>query len=536
MFVSSNNKRHAVVADSEPPNGNKRRCVKTSSSSQLPSKSDDDNQKEKCTKKLLVRHNSAGCATIVNSFSSPNTLPNTKEKRGKTISTPSSIITPSSKSSDGNEFQQQRQRECVETFPVNVTKPTSQNDFPSQGKNDNCIKKNTRNGTDYFKSEIKNDIVNVANHRGDDNENDDESEVSSLLSSWSDDESSMDLDCKGIERLRKKLIKRKRQLERLCVGRPPAYVQLLATNEEIASERKIAEYKHRHPDEEGKIKAMSNSNSGNNNIEEEKKVSTAHQLLGMIQFEAYHTLPSFCTLLVISFGHATFFGFFECIMRILYYRFFKNILNRSMYHFLGLICGLIHLRLNGSVFYYSTAKNFSLLKMEISNRQKLLFLDTRIWELIRGSLLSSACNMIGYYLISIGISHFYYKIYDTWMMHFEIWWENMWNMAVIQINKEVQQQQLLHQQQTAFQQPTDIITCPLLSDHEIHQPTVTVSPTCAGATEMVQSPIMKWLVNGWCNDLTSEYRDVQLVYHGFWLVASIILGLKVGQKLITYCD
>jgi hypothetical protein len=112
----------------------------------------------------------------------------------------------------------------------------------------------------------------------------------------------------------------------------------------------------------------------------------------------------------------------------------------------------------------------------------------------------------------------------------------MWNMAVIQINKEVQQQQLLHQQQTAFQQPTDIITCPSLSDHEIHQPTVTVSPTCAGATEMVQSPIMKWLVTGWCNDLTSEYRDVQLVYHGFWLVASIILGLKVGQKLITYCD
>jgi len=107
------------------------------------------------------------------------------------------------------------------------------------------------------------------------------------------------------------------------------------------------------------------------------------------------------------------------------------------------------------------------------------------------------------------------------MYWFEIWWNGIWNAAVELINTEFQQQQ-------------SVDTC--VSGPSALPPMELMSPTCEGATQIVSSPILKWLVNGWCNDVTLEYRDVQFVYHGCWLVVSFILAFKIGKNLLTFCD
>jgi hypothetical protein len=373
---------------------------------------------------------------------------------------------------------------------------------------------------------------------GVDADDEDESEVSSLLSSWSDEEEYDDeveesdvSDCKGIERLKKKLALRKERLKRLCVGRPPAYIRLLRNNEEVASEIEISKYKKRHPDMDNDNNKEDDTN--NENHEEDKLLSSGSEKtwrvwLGMIQVEAYHTLPCFYVICVTTFGHVTFYGFWEIMMRIIYYTFMEKLMSHSIFNILITFFGCCLLRLNGSAFDYSSTKNYTLLRMEMNNRLKRGSFDTRLWKRIQMlPVVSSGCNMFGYYLVCIGMSHFYYKYFERFIVQFESWWTSIYSTAIELVTDEIQQQ--VQQQQ----QPADIFVLGGIASPIIVEP---VSPACERVADLVSSPILKWLVIGWCSDPTQEDRNVQIVYHGFWLIISFGLAIKIGQNMMTLCD
>mmetsp|Transcript_32192 Transcript_32192/g.36544 ORF Transcript_32192/g.36544 Transcript_32192/m.36544 type:complete len:588 (+) Transcript_32192:96-1859(+) len=587
MFSSTNrHKRHAIV-DNESLNG-KRRCVETLSSPLSPSTKQSDEKKKPNTHGFTRAYHANGISvsenilkaspcilpiTTVNTLDPDEIAVNDREKTKATtlIAKPNKVVIHAAVGKDPKsmlssvsipcdvtqkkKLKQQRQNHIgmftvknnaknandTTQCSISLTKTQSKGDLPPSSI---CNKLEDRvisptNGENNVEDDASNKTKNIPSQSDneEDSDYDDKSEESSLLDSWSDesseDEVIFDSDCKGVGRLKKKLALRKERTKRLSAGRPPAYIRLLEINEEMASEIKIAKYKERHPDEDDHDKSKDDDNEDR---EEDRLLlsTSAHLLrgkkiwsrvLGLIQFEALHTLPYFYTILIILFGHCTFYGFLEVVTRIVYYTFLKKIMSHNSFSILLTIFGLCLQRLNGSVFRLSSTKNYSLLKMEMSNRQQLGSFDTRIWKKIKGlSVLNSVCNMLGYYSTFIGITHFYYKWYSLWMYWVEIWWTGIWHTAEELINTEFQQQ--VHQQ--------SVDSC--LSGHSVLSPMVAMSPTCEGATQLVSSPILKWLFNGWCNDLTLEYRDLQIVYHGCWLAVAFILAYKIGMNVLTFCD
>jgi len=127
------------------------------------------------------------------------------------------------------------------------------------------------------------------------------------------------------------------------------------------------------------------------------------------------------------------------------------------------------------------------------------------------------------------MSDFYYKYFERFIETFESWWTGIHSTAVELITNEIQQQVQQQQQQ----QPADIFVLGTIASPIIVEP---VSPACDRVADLVSSPILKWLVIGWCSDPTQEDRNVQIVYHGFWLIISFGLAIKIGQNMMTLCD
>ncbi|OEU16904.1 hypothetical protein FRACYDRAFT_261418 [Fragilariopsis cylindrus CCMP1102] len=530
MFASKNNhkhkKRQAVVAVGD--NNGKRRCVEETLPSS-PSNNSDDSK----------------IPPMMASVSPSSSMPNDAAQKNE------------SKQQQQQQQQQQYRQTHTATPTLTVTETRK---LPEANNNNNSKKKdNTTNNiaqqkngvlnrtqpNDTYHTSVEDNCETQQKSQSDDDkegvdaDDDDESEVSSLLSSWSDEEEFDDeveeesdvSDCKGIDRLKKKLALRKERLKRLCVGRPPAYIRLLKNNEEVASEIEISKYKKRYPDKDNDNNRKNDSK--NENHEEDKSLSSGYEKtwrvwLGMIQVEAYHTLPCFYVICVTTFGHVTFFAFWEVMMRIVYNTFMEKLMSHSMFIILITFFGCCLLRINGSAFDYSSTKNHTLLRMEMRNRLIRGSFDTRLWKRIQMlPMVSSGCNMFGYYLVCIGMSHFYYKYFDGFIVQFESWWTSIYSTAIELVTDEIQQK--VQQQQ----QPADIFVLGNIASPIIIEP---VSPACERVADLVSSPILKWLVIGWCSDPTQEDRNVQIVYHGFWLIISFGLAIKIGQNMMTLCD
>jgi len=120
------------------------------------------------------------------------------------------------------------------------------------------------------------------------------------------------------------------------------------------------------------------------------------------------------------------------------------------------------------------------------------------------------------------------------MARFESWFDGIDNDATEEFNDEIQQQ---HQQQHQHQQHQQSANSYFEVGHMIASPTVELlCPSCEVVLEQVSSPIVKRLYSFWCNDVTEDYKSVEFVLHGFWLVISIGLAIHVGQNMMTFCD
>jgi len=349
------------------------------------------------------------------------------------------------------------------------------------------------------------------------------SEESSLMSSCSDESEdgkepmpSLHVRSKyqGLQRLEKKLALRKERLKHLCVGQPPAYVHLIERNEEIARNIKIAKYKEQHPDEDATLvsKPMLPKNKAIDSFQ------------GILQFEGLHTVPCAVTVFIICLGHSAFFGFVECLCRIAYHSFLKQWIAENKFYIILIFVGLLLLRFNGGLFFYARDRAYNLIKIEMSNRLKVGMFDARIFKLIKGSMTYSSFNMFGYYLICIGINHFYEGYLYVWMDQHSAWIDGIWSRAVDLANTE------RIQKQNRCEHFYPLLDCVVSAPNE------DISPSCEVATEIVSHPVLKYLYNFWCNDVSNEYKSIEIIFHWIWLLLSACFAIHAGQNLMTYCD
>mmetsp|Transcript_13618 Transcript_13618/g.31910 ORF Transcript_13618/g.31910 Transcript_13618/m.31910 type:complete len:570 (+) Transcript_13618:78-1787(+) len=355
----------------------------------------------------------------------------------------------------------------------------------------------------------------------------DSSEESSLLSSWSE-ESGQDGEeplpstyissrYEGLTRLEKKLELRKERLKRLCVGQPPAYVRLLENNEDVAGKIRIAEYIKEHPDE------CCDGNERNKSTIISPTGATISSLPGILQFELLHTLPCAYAFFMVCLGHTVFYSTVECICRIVYQSCLKLLVTESIFYGSLIVVGLLLQRINGGLFFYSsTTRGYLRIKMELSNRLKVGMRDARLFKHIKGTITDSSSNIFGYYLVSIGINHFYYKYNTEWMAQHSNWVEGIWSQATEMANAEFMEKNSEWERYSIPGSHTD-------------ETNEQVSLSCELAAEIV-SPVIRRLYSFWCNDFTSEYKSVELTFHGVALLIVTGLTFRIGMNVIELCD
>jgi hypothetical protein len=367
---------------------------------------------------------------------------------------------------------------------------------------------------------------------------------SSLLSSWSDNSSQegvrslpsllVQSKYEGLERLEKKLELRKKRLKHLCEGQPPAYVYLLKENEKMAGKIRIAKYLKDNPDEASKVK-------GHAKGDKHAKGDEASPLLesktwrGIFQFELIHTLPCAYSVFIICAVHTVFYGFTECSCRILYGTYFIhwNFGKTSFYNCLMLV-GLILLRFNGALFYYSTTSmDRHRAKMEMSNRLRVGMFDAVLFKRIKGNIIGSTFSMFGYYLLSIAINYYYTQFYYSWTGEFEKWIGVIWQNSIDLINAEVEEGRKgwaeSYKEPEVWAEEYYKLEDPSTSDFK-------VSPTCIYSADLVPYSFLKPFYIFWCRDPTYEYKSVEIFFHGLSLCIVAFLTSRIGENFMTICD
>jgi hypothetical protein len=390
------------------------------------------------------------------------------------------------------------------------------------------------------------------------------SDESSLLdlqsvSSWEHDDNDYDYDngnhqeqqqqqllqseIRGIKRLEQKLKLRRQRLQKLCVGRRSSFVQLVEANDVAASEITLALYKEK--EQHQMIKKGNVMNGGDNRddndgslsqqqrrrqhqpvqtlshpknapittadapvVRQQQGLSIMMRMWWMILFEYNLTLSCFFTVMVVLLGHTTFYSALEVTLKCVYYTVFESWLTLDQFFLLQIMLGLGLLRINGNVFYWLNSKDYNLVRLEMQNRLKLGWWDAKFLKRIKGHRLSSAMNMFGYYLASVGVYYFYYHGQLRVLRPFEEWY-----VAVFR----------------SVGGKYDPVT-----GQEIKVP----CPDLWGAMPSTGSDyvVSKWLLDYFCNDVTAEWKLIVLLYHGLCLTITAIMAAKLGQNVLTFCD
>jgi hypothetical protein len=360
--------------------------------------------------------------------------------------------------------------------------------------------------------------------------------------SQSDDEEGDQISDDGSEnltRLQKKFECRKERLRRLCNGRPLSYIKMLEAHEEAVHQVVVAHCTNQF------------GQNHENRQTERRKPTFLQQSWWAVLFELNHTLPASYQVLLVCMGHATFFAFFDVVMKSLYYSLIANDMATSLsihaYHALEIILGLVLIRINGNIFYWQDDTSSYLGNVEMRNRLKLNWLDAIALKRLKGSILGSAFTMFGFYLVYMGLTHFYYSAFLCLYNIFYTWYESVSKQADLAVRANA----------TIFATETNS------TDID-----VSVSPSCTVLVEHLAPGIcypeddwlgmdnpseayyyklydyfyrfyqvmQQWLAQQLCMDTTYEWRILSLVYHGFWIALVATLIAINGDNILRYCD
>jgi hypothetical protein len=354
----------------------------------------------------------------------------------------------------------------------------------------------------------------------------DEGEEQGLPVSWDENEK--------LQRLESNFQRRKQKLRLLSNGRSRAYVKMLLAGEEEAHQILVAN-------------CTIGSDKGKDNVRQRTETvpsSLFLQSFRSLLFELNHTLPASYLVLLVCMGHTTFYAFLDVFMTTSYYTMISShltpTLNLGMFHGFEVIIGLLLIRINGNIFYWQDPTSFHLANIEMRNRLKLNRWDALIVKRLKGTLLSSAMNMFGFYLAYMGLAHFYYGGLSSFVGIFSTWYDRIWKQAETGLWEAARANMTPAADGTNLDRIRFLPSCDMLVEQ--------ISPlSCSPRGDWldVQSHyhpqyykenIQQWLVRQFCMDESQEWRILSLLYHGFWLALASTLIAVNGDNILRYCD
>lgn len=119
--------------------------------------------------------------------------------------------------------------------------------------------------------------------------------------------------------------------------------------------------------------------------------------------------------------------------------------------------------------------------------------------------------MFGYYLASIGIFHFYYKGQLTFVEPLEAWYTAVFAEAG-----------------GTFDPVTGLEIKPSCQD--------LVDAVASSSASSFHNFIAQWAMDYFCNDATTEWRLIIVIYHGMWLIGTVVVLATLGLNVLTFCD
>jgi hypothetical protein len=351
----------------------------------------------------------------------------------------------------------------------------------------------------------------------------------------SDEESSVGSEYEGLARLERKLDLRMARLRRLSAGRRPSYVRLMETHQAAVREIAIAEYKRSVRDKEEPSKSVhgtaADEKAGRTqaapSMDEEPDDRFRHPPLYLriwwwLLFEAHHTIPASCTLLVVCMGHLTFYSFVDILLRTCYQTLFSGIMAYSTFVVLHIFAGFGLLRANGYLFDLLKGRSLRMVNFDMRNRLKLRHADARLLEVLKESLLGSATNMLGFYLIYNGLSFVYnQRVHPAFFKPLDELYTSIRDEAAKQVPEGAD---------LKFYSRLDFAELEAAPDG-----TGMEQETCSILKAYV-APRFEWWFSYCCMDPFQEFRIHDVTFHGLWFLATAWVAALMGLNVLKFCD
>lgn len=245
---------------------------------------------------------------------------------------------------------------------------------------------------------------------------DDAMSEDSLLDSCSDEESSIDSEYVGYDRIRKRFERREKMLGRIVARKSHFYDETIIFHEMASRIKTLRSIRRSHdpsPSSELTMKeklSLSRRSFGNKH----EKLSTMDfsnpswslQSLTLL-FEGRHSLEGIWVLCWYCMGH---FGLF-CIFEQLVDRALrKSQLGPQVFYCLLILSALFIMRMNGYLWTWLASDSYRRVKFDMHNRRVLQFWDARILALLRRPCLAQVnriISMSAFYILLHGCAFFY---------------------------------------------------------------------------------------------------------------------------------
>jgi len=437
-------------------------------------------------------------------------------------------------------------------------------------------------------------------HEGEDHydiDNDNDSNVEqeeTATTKYDDHDDGVLLDhLESIERLQRKLDRRKERLRELSARRNlfPATSMIVAQEEAARPVRMNHFLDTIDKKEQRKQEYIDNNLSSTDGREfpsevletirireintesERSKPSIFQQTAWFCLFELLYTVPGAFGIWLSTVTNSTFYGTLSGSLRLLYRSYLSNIMSKTQYSVLLVAVGLSMLRLNGAVFDWLEGDNYTISRVVMSNRTRLGTVDAKIRRWITSlSFVNSAFNLFGYYIVYAGMVHFNYNIFpgifDSILYS---WLYQTFNLAVLQLEEEELHSNMedYYKYWSSPDTPESAIawmeissggtsaattknpprpppsTCLIPCDwnvcgvEEVDAQLTSrlgMTPSCDMMMEQVSWPWSKWIIYMLCNDRDSDQDVGWTLYFISAFCVALTLSYFYGYSLLRSCD
>ncbi len=226
--------------------------------------------------------------------------------------------------------------------------------------------------------------------------------VESLLEAWTVHDEVSFSDCHGIDRIRRRLEQRGQTFYRYTATTSKFYRDTILDRELQSRGRILQSHK---PNDTILHEGLKSENTSSLVT----RFSLLRRIQGILLLEG-HSLEAAWIAIWYSMGHQSFYAVLDTVVKAVY---LQSGISGNIFYLLLTFLGLMIMRLNGYLWFWLGQDSYRLVKFEIHNRLCLQYWDARILSWFRKSKwkpLTVYFSIVGYYLLYIGMVHFYYAI------------------------------------------------------------------------------------------------------------------------------